>query len=77
MNSVTPTARVYRADTFKAAYTGFRLALVPDPDYIPDATATSTPTAKPTFFESASETVSGLWDSAGYGVKSLWNSITK
>jgi formylglycine-generating enzyme required for sulfatase activity len=40
---------------------GFRLALVPDPDYIPDAVATST--AKLTFFESASETISGVWDS--------------
>jgi formylglycine-generating enzyme required for sulfatase activity len=54
---------------------GFRLALVPDPDYIPDAVATST--ATPTFFESVSGTVSGLWDSAISGIKSLWNSITK
>jgi formylglycine-generating enzyme required for sulfatase activity len=50
-------------------YLGFRLALtIPDP---------ATPTAKPTFFESASGTVSGVWDSAISGVKSLWNSITK
>jgi formylglycine-generating enzyme required for sulfatase activity len=67
--------RTYNAATYIDDSLGFRLALVPDPDYIPDAVATST--AKPTFFERASGTVSGLWDSAVSGVKSLWNSITK
>jgi formylglycine-generating enzyme required for sulfatase activity len=56
-------------------YFGFRLALIPDSDYIPDAAVTAT--AEPTFFESASGTVSGVWDSAISGIKSLWNSITK
>jgi formylglycine-generating enzyme required for sulfatase activity len=67
--SVVLTARGYQVATSAAPYYGFRLALtIPDP---------ATPTAKPTFFESASETVSGVWDSAVSGVKSLWNSITK
>jgi formylglycine-generating enzyme required for sulfatase activity len=48
---------------------GFRLALT--------ITEPEAPTAEPTFFESASTTVSGLWDSAVSGIKSLWNSITK
>jgi formylglycine-generating enzyme required for sulfatase activity len=69
---------VYRnfqvATANNAYYVGFRLALVPDPD-APAAAVTAT--VKPTFFESASETVSGLWDSAISGIKSLWNSITK
>jgi formylglycine-generating enzyme required for sulfatase activity len=50
---------------------GFRLALVPI------ETSEATSTAEPTFFESASATVSGVWDSAVSGIKSLWNSITK
>jgi formylglycine-generating enzyme required for sulfatase activity len=58
----------------ESGYFGFRLALVPDPD-APAAAVTAA--AKPTFFESASGTVSSLWDSAVSGIKSLWNSITK
>jgi formylglycine-generating enzyme required for sulfatase activity len=48
---------------------GFRLAL--------DVSEPETPTAEPTFFESVSGTISGVWDSAISGIKSLWNSITK
>jgi formylglycine-generating enzyme required for sulfatase activity len=57
MEGVTVVARGFQVATTGADYTGFRLALTLTE---PDASAT---TVKPTFFESASETVSGLWDS--------------
>jgi formylglycine-generating enzyme required for sulfatase activity len=69
--SVTVAVRGFQVATTGADFTGFRLALTLTE---PDASAA---TVKPTFFESASETVSGLWDSAVSGIKSLWNSITK
>jgi formylglycine-generating enzyme required for sulfatase activity len=60
-----------RIQTLANAALGFRLALTITEPSVPTATA------EPTFFESASKTVSGLWDSAISGIKSLWNSIIK
>jgi formylglycine-generating enzyme required for sulfatase activity len=55
-NSMSVAYRKYEIGEAKVNTTGFRLALtITEPD--------ATPTAKPTFFESASATVSGLWDS--------------
>jgi formylglycine-generating enzyme required for sulfatase activity len=68
--SATVVFRGFQVATVSTVATvGFRLALT--------ITEPETPTAKPTFFESASRTVSGVWDSAISGIKSLWNSITK
>jgi formylglycine-generating enzyme required for sulfatase activity len=49
---------------------GFRLVVELTP-------SSEEPEIEPTFFDSATTTVSGLWDSAISGIKSLWNSITK
>jgi formylglycine-generating enzyme required for sulfatase activity len=69
MDSLFVWSRNFRqAQASNNAY-GFRLIL--------EVPTYETPAAEPTFFESASATVSGLWDSAISGVKSLWNSITK
>jgi formylglycine-generating enzyme required for sulfatase activity len=63
-------ARTFNTGANRRREYGFRLAL----DIAPAATESA---ATASFFESAGKTVSGLWDSAISGVKSLWNSITK
>jgi formylglycine-generating enzyme required for sulfatase activity len=72
-NATMVTSRGYADETAASAQNilGFRLVLTITEPSAP------TPTVQPTFFESASATVSGLWDSAVSGIKSLWNSITK
>jgi len=48
---------------------GFRLVC--------EITPVAKSTAEPTFFESATQKASDLWDSAISNIKSLWNRVTK